>query len=193
MGAQDDVTRLLSDLSANKQGAGEALLPLVYDELRSLARYYMSREKSGHTLQTTALVHEAFIRLTGDENATWEDRAHYFRVAARAMRRVLIDHARHKGRQKAGGGWKRDALEDAAVTIGMHSGELIDLDEALSRFAEVDPAAAEIVELRFFGGLSVEDAARVLDVSPRTVKRQWRVARAWLKKEIGKGDDGDEE
>lgn len=185
MSSRSDVTRLLADLRTRKQGAGEELFPLVYEELRSLARHYMSRERADHTLQTTALVHEAYLRLVGDEDVAWESRAHYFRVAARAMRRILIDHARGKCRQKKGGGRKREPLDDAAATIGMSVADLLDLDRALTRLTEKDPPIAEVVELRFFGGLNVEEAARVLDISSRKVKRDWRIAKAWLQKEIG--------
>ncbi len=145
----------------------------------------MSRERSDHTLQTTALVHEAYLRLVGDEEMTWESRAHYFRVAARAMRRILIDHARGKCRQKKGGDRKREPLDDAVATIGMTMSDLLDLDSALTRLSERDPPIAEVVELRFFGGLSVEEAAQVLDISSRKVKKDWRIAKAWLRKEIG--------
>ncbi|MFH1999676.1 MAG: sigma-70 family RNA polymerase sigma factor [Planctomycetota bacterium] len=184
MASRDDVTRLLADLRSNHGEASEELLVLVYEELRQLARYYMSQERSNHTLQTTALVHEAYIRLMGEEDTAWESRVHYFRVAARAMRRVLIDHARSKSRKKKGAGWNRETLDNAVVTIGMPLEDLLSLDNALDRLAEMDPSLAQVIELRFFGGLTIEDTARVLDVSPWKVKNDWRIARAWLKKEL---------
>jgi len=182
--SKDDVTRLLSDLQSKKKGANEALLPLVYEELRSLAKHYMSLERSDHTLQTTALVHEAYIRLTGESDSSWENRAHYFRVAARAMRRVLIDHARKKGRQKKGQGWSRTPLDNVALFTGMPSEDLLNLDSALTKLSKVDPSMVQIIELRFFGGLTVEETARVISVSPWKVKNDWRIAKAWIKKEI---------
>jgi len=188
MPAQNDVTRLLSDMQKNKPGADEELLPLVYEQLRGLARYYMRSERSNHTLQTTALVHEAYLRLLGQDEMAWENRAHYFRVAARAMRRVLIDHARGKGRQKKGGGWQRESLEEATLFVDMPPSELLDLNDALTKLSEIDPPLAEVVELRFFGGLTVEDAAHVLEISPRKVKKDWRLAKAWLKRELSLED-----
>lgn len=184
MTQRDDVTRLLADLNASKEEAGEALLVLVYEELRGLARYYMRQERADHTLQTTALVHEAYIRLIGEEDTNWENRAHYFRVAARAMRRVLIDHARGKNCRKKGAGWSRETLDKAMVTIGMPLEDLLSLDAALDRLTEMDPGLAQVIELRFFGGLTVEDTAEVLNVSAWKVKNDWRIARAWLKKEL---------
>jgi len=179
---------LLSDLQSKKKGANEALLPLVYEELRSLAKHYMSLERSDHTLQTTALVHEAYIRLTGESDSSWENRAHYFRVAARAMRRVLIDHARKKGRQKKGQGWSRTPLDNVALFTGMPSEDLLNLDSALTKLSRVDPSMVQIIELRFFGGLTVEETARVISVSPWKVKNDWRIAKAWIKKEICKDE-----
>jgi RNA polymerase sigma factor (TIGR02999 family) len=186
MPGKEDVTRLLQDLGAGKEGADAELLSLVYDELRALAGYYMRRERPGHTLQTTALVHEAYLRLAGEREIPWESRAHYFRVAARAMRRVLIDHARLKKTGKKGAGRRRDPLDEAAVFMEESSTDLVALDQALSRLVEVDPRLVQVVELRFFGGLSIEDTARILNISPRTVKREWQTARVWLKREIDK-------
>ena len=185
MPSREDVTRLLEDLGAGREGAGEELLPLVYDELHALARHYMSRERHGHTLQTTALVHEAYLRLAGDQDISWESRAHYFRVAARAMRRVLIDHARLKKTEKKGAGRKREPLDEVAIFMEESSTDLLALDKALCRLAEVDPQLVQVVELRFFGGLTIEDTARTLDISPRTVKREWQMARVWLKQDLG--------
>lgn len=175
----ENVTRLLAELSAGREGAGEALLSVVYNELHQLARGHMRHERSDHTLQTTALVHEAYLRLGGGEKMSWEDRSHFLRLASRAMRRVLIDHARRKRVGKGG------SLEAAAVLFDETSVDLEALDEALKEFAVQDPQGAQVVELRFFGGLSVEETAKVIGVSDRTVKRDWRAARAWLKQKIG--------
>jgi len=180
-----DVTRLLADLNAGKEGAAETLLPLLYDELRSLARYYMRGERKGHTLQTTALVHEAYLRLCGTEDSAWDNRSHYMRVAARAMRHGLIDHARQKKTDKRGGKRQREPLDMVDHLLGDGSVDLLALDHALTDLAEMDPRLAQIVELRFFGGLTIEETARVLDISPRTVKYDWKLAKAWLKEELG--------
>ncbi len=189
MSAQNDVTRLLADIQKNKPGADEELLPLIYEQLRGMARYYMRTERSNHTLQTTALVHEAYLRLLGHEETDWEDRAHYFRVAARAMRRVLIDHARGKGRIKKGGGWRQEAFDQATLFVDMPPSELLDLNDALTKLTAIDPPLGQVVELRFFGGLTVDDTARVLGISPRKVKKDWRLAKAWLKRELSPADD----
>jgi RNA polymerase sigma factor (TIGR02999 family) len=180
----EDVTRLLADLSAGKQGAGDALLPLVYQELHNLAEYYMRGERPGHTLQATALVHEAFLRLGGGEKASFEDRGHFMRLAARAMRRILIDHARRKKSEKEGGGRHQVTLENVALFMEETHTDLLALDTALDNLSAMDPQLARIVELRFFAGLTVEQTARVLEISDRTVKRDWRTARAWLKVEL---------
>ena len=186
MASPRKVAKLLQDLSAGREEAGDKLLPLVYEELRSLARFYMSDERSGHTLQTTALVHEAYLRLAGGKEITRENKAHYFRLAARAMRRVLIDNARKKRIQKAGLGQQEIALdEEAAVSEGF-TDDLLVLDKALCRLSEVDPKLVQVVELRYFGGMTVEQTAKVLGISSRTVKRDWRLARVWLKGEISR-------
>lgn len=179
-----EFTRLLADLNAGEEGAEEALLVLVYDELRSLARRYMLDERSGHTLQTTAVVHEAYVRLSGMDKTDWESKAHYFRVAARAMRRVLIDHARRKKADKHGGNRQRKPLELGDRLAVNESVDLLDLDLALKDLSEMDPRMGQIVELRFFGGLTIEDTARVLGVSSRTVKNDWKLAKSWLKEEM---------
>lgn len=190
MEKRGDVTRLLADVSAGKEGADEALLSLVYDELHSLAGHYMRHERAGHTLQATALVNEAYLRLGGSEKAvTWEGRAHFMRVAARAMRRVLIQHARAKYSDKRGGKMARVPLENAAVFEREPSLDLLALDSALEKLSEVNERMGQVVELRFFGGLSVEDTAKILETSPITVKRDWRAARAWLRTEIAGGDE----
>jgi RNA polymerase sigma factor (TIGR02999 family) len=183
--SQEDITRLLEDLSAGKSGAEEALLPLVYDELRNLARHYMRFERPGHTLQTTALVHEAYLKLGGDSDIAWESRGHFLRLAAQAMRRVLIDHARRKRSVKKGGKWGREPL-DKAVDLFEEASfvDLVELDSALDRLGEIEKQMVRIVELRFFGGFTVEETAQILGISKTTVKHDWMLARAWLKQQI---------
>ncbi len=180
---EPDVTALLKEWSGGDRRALERLMPLVYDELRKLAASYLREERPDHTLQPTALVHEAYIRLTNQRDVVWQNRAHFFGIAAQMMRRILVDHARK--RQAA----KRDAaawrvatdVDDAAD----RAPELLALDRALSSLEEMDPQQAKVVELRFFGGLTVEETAEVAGVSPATVKREWRTAKAWLRREIG--------
>lgn len=176
-----DPSALISRLSAGKEGAEEALLPLVYDELRSLAHHYMRGERRGHTLQTTALVHEAFLRMGGGGEVAVEGRSHFMRVAARAMRRVLIDHARRKLAERHGGGRSRESIEEVEILLGEPDVDFLALDDALDKLGEVDAHLAQIVELRFFAGLSAEEAASVLGVSVRKLQYDWRMARAWLK------------
>jgi len=184
LSTEKDITRLLAELNAGKEGAAETLLPLLYDELRSVARNLMRDERKGHTLQTTALVHEAYLRLCGTADSAWDDRSHYFRVAARAMRHVLIDHARQKKSAKRGGRRQREPLDMIDHLLGDNSVDLLALDLALTDLGELDPRLAEIVELRFFGGLTIDETARVLEISPRTVKSDWKMAKAWLKDEL---------
>ncbi|MHC4942272.1 MAG: sigma-70 family RNA polymerase sigma factor [Planctomycetota bacterium] len=184
MSSRDDITKLLADLNAGKDGAEETLMPLVYNELRNLARRYMRTENKGHTLQTTALVHEAYLRLGGERDTPWENKAHYMRVAARAMRHILIDHSRRKQADRKGGKWGREPLYQAAELMEEVSFDLLDLDSALNRMSKIDQRMAQVVELRFFGGLSVEQTAKVLGISKTTVKREWVVARTWLKQSI---------
>jgi RNA polymerase sigma factor (TIGR02999 family) len=173
--AADDVTALLQAWGQGDVDAGERLFPLVYAELRRQARRYMRGERAGHTLQPTALAHEAYLRLAGRERA-WADRAHFFAVAARVMRQVLVDHAR---RHRAA---KRDGLQlSAPEDVRDEPVDLLDLDAALAELAELDSKQVEVVEMRFFAGLSVEETAEALGLSPRTVKREWSTARAWLK------------
>ena len=186
MRSRGEVTRLLMDLSAGKVRAEEELLELLYGELHSLAHGYMRHERRGHTLQTTALVNEAYLHLGDVKEGCWEDRAHFLRIAARAMRRVLIDHARRKGAGKREGGFERTSLEKAAVFEEKASAGLLSLDRALDMLARLNPKMGQVVELRYFGGLSVEDTARVMEVTPRTVARYWRMAKAWLAKEVEK-------
>jgi RNA polymerase sigma factor (TIGR02999 family) len=179
-----DVTALLSELAKGNPDAGPKLVPLVYDELRRIANGYMRRERTGHTLQATALVHEAYIKLLGQHSTCWQSRAHFFGIAAQVMRRVLIDHARGHVRDKRGGGQEAVPLNEELVFSPERSGEFLELDRALDRLAERDARLAKIVELRFFGGLTVEETAEVVGVSPKTVKRDWTVAKAWLHGEL---------
>jgi RNA polymerase sigma factor (TIGR02999 family) len=159
-------------------------MPLVYDELRHLARDYLRRERAGHTLQPTGLVHEAYLRLVDQTSATWQNRAHFFSVAARVMRRVLVDYAREHRAQKRGGHLEKVEFDEALAPSIDKSLDLVALDEALQELTALDPRQSQIVELRFFGGMTVEEIAELLDVSPRTVKREWRLAKAWLRREV---------
>jgi RNA polymerase sigma factor (TIGR02999 family) len=160
------------------------LYPLVYDELHRLARRYMSREKKGHTLQTTALINEAYVRLVDQKNVHWANRSHFFAISAQIMRRILIDHARRHAFAKRGGGAQQVSLEEVAVITRDASRELVRLDEALKSLAEVDPRRSQVVELRYFGGLNNEEIAGVLNISENTVTRDWNMARAWLYREL---------
>jgi len=177
-----ELTQLLIAWSQGDVRALEQLTPLVYAELRKIAHRYMNRERAGHTLQTTAVVHEAFLRLLGNPQENWQNRAHFYAIAAQMMRRILVDYARANLRTKRGGETIRVALEDidAPVTEPALDPDLIALDAALEKLAEIDPRRGRVVELRFFGGLSVEETAHVLQVAPDTVVRDWRVAKAWL-------------
>jgi RNA polymerase sigma factor (TIGR02999 family) len=177
-----ELTQLLIAWSQGDARALEQLTPLVYAELRKLAHRYMTRERAGHTLQTTALVHEAFLRLLGNPQESWRNRAHFYAIAAQMMRRILVDYARANLRVKRGGETTRVALEDVD-SLGAEPAldlDVIALDEALEKLAEIDPRRSRVVELRFFGGLSVEETAYVLQVAPDTIVRDWRVAKAWL-------------
>jgi RNA polymerase sigma factor (TIGR02999 family) len=179
-----EVTRLLADASQGNREALSALMPLIYEELRAIAARHLRAERPNHTLQTTGLVHEAYLRLI-DQNQTWQNRAHFFAIAAMAMRRILVDYARASRAEKRGGQKTVLPLEEALVVAADESWpDLIELDWALSRLAKIDERMARLVELRFFGGLTVEETAAVLGISPRTIKREWRVARAWLRREI---------
>lgn len=186
--APEQVTRLLSELSSgNEQALGE-LMPLVYSELRRLASYYLRRERGNHTLQATALVHEAYLRLVDQRDARWENRNQFVRVASQLMRRILVDYSRSHDAAKRGGGAGKVFLQEAAVAGKGRPAEVVALDDALNRLAELDPQQARLVELRFFGGLSIEETAAVLGTSPATIKRHWNVAKAWLAREIQRGD-----
>jgi RNA polymerase sigma factor (TIGR02999 family) len=178
--SQHEVTKLLIRLTEGDHAVLDALLPAVYDELRRLASNYLRRERVGHTLQPTALVHEAYIRLVDQTRVEWQNRAHFFGVAAQMMRRILVDHARAQAADKRGGDAQKLSLDENIDVSAMRPSELVALDEALERLAQLDPQKSRLVELRFFGGLSVEETAEVLGVSAPTVKRQWRMAKAWL-------------
>lgn len=178
------VTELLRAWSDGDDSALDQLLPLVEGELRRLAQGYMRRERQGHTLQTTALINEAFLRLTGARQVRWEDRAHFVAISARLMRRVLVDYARRRGYYKRGGGAQRVTLHEDLVTSPDPAVDVVTLDRALEALGKVDPRKSRIVELRFFGGLSVEETAEVLQVSADTVKRDWRLAKLWLLREL---------
>ena len=186
------ITQLLVDWGRGDGAALERLMPLVYNELRRLARRYMRNERPGHTLQTTALVNEAYLKLAGQRGARFENRTHFYAIAASLMRRIMIDHARRRAYGKRGGGVRPVSLSEEAAVVEQRGAELVALDEALEAFALVDPRRARVVELRFFGGLSVEETATVLAVNPRTVKRDWRLARAWLRRQLAGDVVGDE-
>jgi RNA polymerase sigma factor (TIGR02999 family) len=180
----EDVTALLLKWRQGDETALDQLLPLVYEELRRMARQYLRRERTGHTMQTTTLVHEAYLRLVDADRVPWQDRAHFFAIAARLMRRVLVDDARKRNYQKRGAGLTRISLDDAMVLAPEHQAEVIALDEALERLAQFAPRKCQVVELRFFAGLSNEETAAALGISTDTVKREWRTAKLWLLHEL---------
>lgn len=182
--APENVTQLLIDWSKGDKAALDALLPVVYEELRHQAARYLRRERAGHTLQTTALIHEAYIKLIDQRNVHWQNRAHFFGIAAQAMRRILVDHARAKNRAKRGGSDIRVSFNEANLVGQQQDLDIEALDEALTRLSEIDEQQSRIVELRFFSGLTVEETAEVLGISPATVKRDWSMAKAWLHREI---------
>jgi RNA polymerase sigma-70 factor (ECF subfamily) len=179
-----EVTQLLLAWSKGDQTALEKLTPLVYQELHRLARRYMGRERPGHSLQTTALVHEAYLRLVDSRSVRWRNRAHFFAVSAQLMRRILVDFARKRRYQKRGGEARQVSLDEALVVAPERGADLVALDEALNALAAVDRRKSQVVELRFFGGLSVEEAAEALGVSPDTVMRDWKLAKTWLLREL---------
>jgi RNA polymerase sigma factor (TIGR02999 family) len=174
-----EVTRLLREWSEGREGSLDALVPHVYGELRRLAARYLRQERAGHTLQATALVHEAFLKLI-DQDASWQNRAHFFGVAAQLMRRILVDYARGHGAAKRGGGVAHVELDEAVLPAPALDIDLLALDEALTRLAALDEQQARIVELKFFGGLTLDETAEVMHISPATVSREWTIARAWL-------------
>lgn len=190
MPSPKEVTELLLAWSEGDRSALEQLIPLVYDELHKMARRYMVREQVAHTLQTTALVNEAYIRMIDMRKVQWQNRAHFFAVSAQLMRRILVDFARSRNYQKRGGGRRRVTLDDALEVSPKHDADLVLLDEALDALAVVDDRKRRVVELRFFGGLTVEETAHVLEVSPDTVMRDWKMAKVWLLREMsGEGRD----
>ena len=182
----EEVTQLLVAWGNGNKAALEKLMPLVYEELRRLAHHYMRREHPGHTLQTTALVNEAYFRLVDQKHVHWQNRAHFFAISAQLMRRILVDHARGHQYAKRGGGAHKVSLDEGAVVAEEQAADLIALDDALRGLAAIDERKSRVVELRFFGGLSVEETAEVLGVSAPTVKRQWRMAKAWLYGQVQK-------
>ena len=184
-----DVTRILDAIEQGDAKAADELLPLVYEELRRLAAHKMSQEPPGQTLQATALVHEAYIRLVGSEAQDWKSRTHFFSAAAEAMRRILIDNARRKQGLKHGGRFQRVDLDDVKATVEDPSTSLIAMDEALTKLAQKDHGLAELVKLRYFAGLTLEQVAKIQGVSSRTARSHWAYARAWLHREITKGDE----
>src|SRR5687767_13482694 len=192
-GDEPDITRLLDDWQNGSGDAFQQLVPLVYEELRTIASRHLSREwRHGH-LQTTAVVNEAYLRLFGQRQVDWQNRGHFFAVAAELMRRILVDHARRERRQKRGGGVVPVALEDADVVApGADVIDTLDLDRALTTLEQLDPQAAKLVELRFFGGLTIEETAVALGISPATVKREWAIAKGWLHRELSAGRSTDE-
>jgi len=178
------VTQLLHQLSGGNREAVDALTPLVYQELKRNAGGQLRSERSGHTLQATALVHEAYLKLVDQRETSWQNRAHFFAVAAQAMRRILLDYAKGRRREKRGGGAAQVTLDEALVMGGDRSSDLIEIDEVLTRLEKLDARQAKVVELRFFGGLSVEETAEAMGISEPTVKREWAMARAWLHREL---------
>lgn len=183
------ITRLLREAEGGDQEKVDLLVQALYGELRRLASSYLRRERTGHTLQATALVNEAYLRLVEQDGTDWKNRGHFFAIAAQAMRRVLVDHARKSHAAKRGGSLPRLSLEQAIVYSKEQAGELVVLDELLQHLARIDPQQAQIVELRVFGGLTVEEAAEALGISPATVKRDWAMAKAWLAREMDRSPD----
>jgi len=182
------VTQLLLEVSEGNRTAVEELLPLIYDELRRLAGGYLRRERANHTLQATALVHEAYMKMVDQTRVQWQNRAHFFGVAANLMRRILVDHARTHGAQKRGSGVEKLSLEEGLMASADRAAEVVAVDDALGTLAKVDPLKSRIVELRFFGGLTSEESAEVLNISVATVNRQWRMAKAWLYGQLKNGE-----
>lgn len=179
-----DVADTLAELAGGKQDAADRLMPLVYDQLRGLARSMLNQESPGQTLQPTALVNETYLRMADQTRVDWRGKTHFFAIGAKMMRRILVDHARSKKRQKRGGGFQRIPLSDELRVTNRNDEDVLAVEAALSKLAELDPRQAQIVELRFFGGLTVEEVAEVLGVSKRTVESDWTMLRAWLRKEL---------
>jgi len=187
----EEVTQLLLAWNGGDTAALGKLMPLVYDELRKAAKRYLRREPAGHSLQTTALVNEVYLRLIDAKNVRWQDRAHFFAISARLMRRVLVDFARRRRQSKRGGEAQQISIEEALAFGHERSADIVALDDALTELAELNPRQSQVVELRFFGGLTEDEIAVALKVSPRTVRNDWRLARAWLYRELNKGKDND--
>jgi RNA polymerase sigma factor (TIGR02999 family) len=184
------VSKLLLNWGQGDQGAREALIPLVYDELRRLARRHLRRERPDHTLQSAALVNEAYLRLIRQDQPQWQNRAHFFGVAAHLMRHILVDHARNRRAAKRGAGAPRLSLDPEVALPQQREVDVVALDDALNQLAALDEQQSRVVELRFFGGLSIEETSVVLEISPATVKREWATARAWLQREMKNKDTG---
>ena len=184
MSAQAGITQLLSEASQGNQAALDQLFPLVYNELRRLADSYLRNERSDHTLQATALVHEAYLRLVDQTSISWQNRAHFFSVAAQVMRHILVDHARSHQRAKRGGSARKLSLDEAVGLFAEKDINLVALDEALTNLEKLDPQQGRIVELRFFGGLTIDELAEVLKISPATVSREWALAKMWLHRAV---------
>jgi RNA polymerase sigma-70 factor, ECF subfamily len=182
-----NVTQMLAALKSGDREALDQLIPVVYDELRRMAARHLRRERAGHTLQTTALIHETYLKLVDQRVAEWQGRAHFFGVASQLMRRILVDHARAHDAEKRGGGGERVPLEDVVLLYEDRGVNLAALDEALTKLEAFDPRQAKIVEMRYFGGLTIEETAEALGVSPATVKNDWGIAKAWLLREISRG------
>lgn len=178
------ITQLLVEWGGGNQSALENLIPLVYDELHRIAKRYMRQQSAGHTFQTTELIHEAYLKLAKQDDQNWQNRAHFFGVAAQAMRHILVDYARSKQSQKRGGWQEKVTLDEKAAISIQRSEEMLSLDEALNRLAELDERKSRVVELKYFGGLTNEEVAEVLKVSPETVKRDWKFSRTWLLREL---------
>src|SRR5215216_7501880 len=183
----DQITQLLKDWGNADQAARDLLIPLVYEELRRMAHQHMRKERPGHTLQTSALVHEAFVRLVESNRVQWQNRAHFFGIAARMMRRILVDHARSRQYAKRGGDVRRVSLDEVAIVSEERAADVVALDDALNSLAAVDQRKSQGVELRFFGGLSIDETATVLEVSPDTVMRDWSMAKTWLHRALSPG------
>lgn len=186
MADKQNATEILQQINDGNENAAEKLFPLVYEEFRRMAERYLRQERPDHTLQPTALVNEAYLKMVDQTRINWQGRTHFFAIAAQAMRRVLIDHARQHRRQKRGGGRAKMVLDEGIALAPQRAEELVDLDEALQRLAKLDERQARVVELRFFGGLTVEEVAKVIGVSKRTIEGDWTMAKAWLKREMEK-------
>lgn len=181
-----DVTRILRELSEGKTAAPAELLPLVYSELRKLAQSYLRKERENHTLQATEIVHEAYLKLVGFENLNWQNRTQFFAIAATIMRRILVDYARERNAEKRGGDWQKVTLKEAVNSLKRNDIDILALNDALEDLAKLDELQSRLIELRFFGGLTIEETAEALNISPATVKREWAMAKAWLYESLKK-------